>query len=146
MAKGSDLFHILHQSLPFGRWRARRPRRPRLHARHDRGHGPRPREIEHWRTVFELNVFAANLVTAAAIPHLEASGGTAIFLSSVSAHVTPPWVGMGLYAASKVALEKTVEVWKLEHPDVRFTTIVVGSTAGGHFFADATIPDPTALE
>jgi NAD(P)-dependent dehydrogenase (short-subunit alcohol dehydrogenase family) len=103
-------------------------------------------EIEHWRTVFELNVFAANLVTAAAIPHLEASEGTAIYLSSVSAHVTPPWVGMGLYAASKVALEKTVEVWKLEHPDVRFTTIVIGSTAGGQFFADATIPDPAALE
>jgi NAD(P)-dependent dehydrogenase (short-subunit alcohol dehydrogenase family) len=103
-------------------------------------------EPEHWRTVFELNVFAAGQVTAAAIPHLEASQGTAIFLSSVSAHVTPPWIGMGLYAASKVALEKTVEVWKLEHPDVRFTTIIIGSTAGGQFFADATIPDRSALE
>jgi NAD(P)-dependent dehydrogenase (short-subunit alcohol dehydrogenase family) len=102
-------------------------------------------EPEHWRTVFELNVFAANHITAAAIPHLEASRGTAIFLSSVSAHVTPPWVGMGLYAASKVALEKTVEVWKLEHADVRFTTIVIGSTAGGEFFSDAIIPDAAAL-
>ncbi len=51
----------------------------------------------------------AGAVTAAAIPHLEASGGVAIYFSSVSAHVTPPWVGMGLYAASTVALEKCVE-------------------------------------
>jgi NAD(P)-dependent dehydrogenase (short-subunit alcohol dehydrogenase family) len=103
-------------------------------------------EPEQWRAVFETNVFAANLVTAAAIPHLEASAGTAIYLSSVSAHLTPPWIGMGLYAASKIALEKTVEVWKLEHPDVRFSTIVIGSTAGGEFFRDAIIPDPAALE
>lgn len=102
-------------------------------------------ELDQWRAVFELNVFAANVVTAAAIPHLEANKGTAIYLSSVSAHLTPPWIGMGLYAASKVALEKAVEVWKLEHPDVRFTTIVVGSTAGGEFFSDATVPDPAAL-
>ena len=60
-----------------------------------------------------------------------------MYLSSVSAHVTPPWIGMGLYAASKVALEKSVEVWKLEHPRVRFTTIVIGSTSGGTFFAGA---------
>lgn len=103
-------------------------------------------ELDHWRAVFETNVFAASMVTAAAIPHLEASEGTAIFLSSMSAHLTPPWIGMGLYAASKVALEKSVEVWKLEHPGVRFTTIVVGSTAGGEFFRDATIPDPVAVE
>jgi NADP-dependent 3-hydroxy acid dehydrogenase YdfG len=103
-------------------------------------------EPEHWQTVFETNVFAASYVTSAAIRHLEATKGTAIYLSSVSAHLTPPWIGMGLYAASKVALEKSVEVWKLEHSEVRFTTIVVGSTAGVEFFRDATIPDPAALE
>jgi len=52
---------------------------------------------------------------------------------------------MGMYAASKVALEKSLEVWKLEHPDVRFTTVVIGSTAGGQFFADAMIPDAAAV-
>jgi NAD(P)-dependent dehydrogenase (short-subunit alcohol dehydrogenase family) len=103
-------------------------------------------EPDHWRAVFETNVFAANLVTAAAITHLEASEGTAIYLSSMSAHLTPPWTGMGVYAASKVALEKSVEVWNLEHPNVRFSTIVIGSTAGGEFFRDATIPDPADLE
>ena len=52
----------------------------------------------------------AGLVTAAAIPHLEVTTGTAVYLSSVSAHLTPPWAGMGLYLAAKVALEKCVEV------------------------------------
>src|SRR5215213_540489 len=101
---------------------------------------------EHWRNVFETNVFGANYITAAAIPHLESSQGVAIYLSSVSARLTPPWIGMGLYAASKIALEKSVEVWKLEHPDVRFSTIVIGSTAGGEFFRDATIPSESDLE
>jgi NAD(P)-dependent dehydrogenase (short-subunit alcohol dehydrogenase family) len=97
---------------------------------------------EHWHDVMATNVVGAALVTAAAIPHLEASDGVAVYLSSVSAHVTPPWIGMGLYAASKVALEKSVEVWKLEHPRVRFTTIVIGSTSGGTFFAGAAVPNP----
>jgi len=100
---------------------------------------------DHWRSVFETNVVGAGLVTAVAIPHLEASDGTAIYLSSVSAHVTPPWIGMGLYAASKVALEKCVEVWKLEHPRVRFSTIVVGSTKGSSFFASAEKPSTEDL-
>jgi NAD(P)-dependent dehydrogenase (short-subunit alcohol dehydrogenase family) len=76
------------------------------------------------------------------MPHLEASHGVAIYLSSVSAHVTPPWVGMGLYLASKVALEKCAEVWKLEHPEVRFSTIVIGSTSGSSFFQSAEKPYP----
>ena len=101
---------------------------------------------EHWHTVLETNVVGAGLITASALPHLESSEGVAIYLSSVSAHVTPPWVGMGLYAASKVALEKCVEVWKLEHPRVRFSTIVIGSTTGTSFFASAEKPRPDDLE
>jgi NAD(P)-dependent dehydrogenase (short-subunit alcohol dehydrogenase family) len=84
----------------------------------------------HWHDVLDTNVVGAALMTAAAIDHLAATDGIAVFFSSVSAHVTPPWIGMGLYAASKAALEKSVEVWKLEHPRVRFTTMVVGSTTG----------------
>jgi hypothetical protein len=53
---------------------------------------------------------------------------------------------MGLYAASKVALEKCVEVWKIEHPRVRFTSMVVGSTTGTSFFASADKPEPERLE
>jgi NAD(P)-dependent dehydrogenase (short-subunit alcohol dehydrogenase family) len=101
---------------------------------------------EHWQSVFATNVIGAAVMTAAAIPELERSKGIAIYLSSVSAHVTPPWVGMGLYTASKAALEKTAEVWKLEHPNVRFTTVIVGSTSGGSFFANAEKPHPDDLK
>jgi hypothetical protein len=53
---------------------------------------------------------------------------------------------MGLYLASKVALEKCVQVWKLEHPLVRFTTMIMGSTSGNEFFEHADKPDPVEME
>jgi NAD(P)-dependent dehydrogenase (short-subunit alcohol dehydrogenase family) len=101
---------------------------------------------EHWHNVLDTNLIGAGLVTTAAIDHLEQSQGIAVYLSSVSAHVTPPWVGMGLYATSKIALEKTAEVWKLEHPLVRFTTMVIGSTGGTAFFASAEKPSSEDLD
>lgn len=101
---------------------------------------------EQWRLALDINLVGAGLVTGAAVPHLEASQGAAIYFSSVSANVVPPWIGLGLYLASKAALEKCVQVWKLEHPTVRFSTVVVGSTSGGEFFNNADIPDPDALQ
>jgi NAD(P)-dependent dehydrogenase (short-subunit alcohol dehydrogenase family) len=97
---------------------------------------------EHWMQALETNVVGANLVTAAAVPHLASSSGVAVYFSSVSAQLTPPWKGMGVYLACKKALEKSVQVWTLEEPAVRFTTIIVGSTSGGSFFDDAAIPEP----
>jgi len=84
-----------------------------------------------WRRVFDTNVTGAALVTAAALPHLSASAGTAVYLSSVSASLTPPWPGLGAYAVSKAALDKLVEAWRIEHPDIGFTRLVVGDCAGG---------------
>ena len=84
-----------------------------------------------WRRTFDTNVLGAALVTAAALPHLTASGGVAAYLSSVSASVTPPWPGLGAYAVTKAALDKLVEAWRGEHPRVGFTRVVVGDCAGG---------------
>jgi len=84
-----------------------------------------------WRRVFDTNVTGAALVTAAAIPHLTASAGAAVYLSSVSASQTPPWPGLGAYAVSKAALDKLVDAWRVEHPDIGFTRVVVGDCAGG---------------
>lgn len=84
-----------------------------------------------WREVFDTNVTGASLVTAAALPHLLESRGTAMFLSSVSASQTPPWPGLGAYAVSKAALDKLVEAWRVEHPEVGFTRLIVGECAGG---------------
>jgi NAD(P)-dependent dehydrogenase (short-subunit alcohol dehydrogenase family) len=84
-----------------------------------------------WRHVFDTNVIGAALVTAAAVPHLQASSGTAVYLSSVSASLTSPWPGLGAYAVSKAALDKLVEAWRVEHPTVGFTRVVVGDCVGG---------------
>jgi NAD(P)-dependent dehydrogenase (short-subunit alcohol dehydrogenase family) len=84
-----------------------------------------------WRRVFDTNVTGAALITSAAIPHLSASHGTAAYLSSVSASLTPPWPGLGAYAVSKAALDKLVEAWRAEHPSVGFTRVVVGDCGGG---------------
>jgi NAD(P)-dependent dehydrogenase (short-subunit alcohol dehydrogenase family) len=88
-------------------------------------------DAEQWHSVFATNVIGASLFTAAALPHLKATGGTAAYLTSVSASQTPPWPGLGAYAASKAALEKAIEAWRGEHQDVGFTRVIVGDCAGG---------------
>src|SRR5437763_16106820 len=88
-------------------------------------------DADTWRRVFDTNVTGAAVVTAAALPHLTESRGTALYLSSVSASLTPPWPGLGAYAVSKAALDKLVEAWRVEHPDIGFTRLIVGECGGG---------------
>jgi len=88
-------------------------------------------DAEMWRNVFDTNVTGAALVTTAAIDALSASGGTAVYLSSVSASQTQPWPGLGAYAVSKAALDKLVAAWRVEHPHIGFTCLIVGDCAGG---------------
>ena len=84
-----------------------------------------------WRQVLDTNVTGAAIATAAAVPYLTESAGTAVYLSSVSASVTPPWPGLGAYAVSKAALDKLIEAWRGEHPTVGFTRLIVGECMGG---------------
>ncbi|HEX3332724.1 MAG TPA: SDR family oxidoreductase [Acidimicrobiales bacterium] len=88
-------------------------------------------DAETWRRVFDTNVIGAALVSNAAIPYLEQTNGIAIYLSSVSASLTPPWPGLGAYAVSKAALDKLVEALRAEHRAIGFTRLVVGDCAGG---------------
>lgn len=88
-------------------------------------------DAETWRRVLDTNVTGASVMTAAALPHLIESQGSAVYLSSVSASQTPPWPGLGAYAVSKAALDKLVDAWRGEHPEVAFTRVVVGECAGG---------------
>ena len=88
-------------------------------------------DVERWHRAFDTNVIGAWQVTRAAIPHLAESQGAAAYLSSVSASLTPPWPGLGSYAVSKAALDKLVEAWRAEHPQIGFTRVVVGDCAGG---------------
>jgi NAD(P)-dependent dehydrogenase (short-subunit alcohol dehydrogenase family) len=88
-------------------------------------------DADTWRRVLDTNVVGAARITAAAVPHLAATSGTAVFLSSVSASLTPPWPGLGAYIVSKAALDKLVEAWRVEHPGIGFTRLVVRDCAGG---------------
>jgi NAD(P)-dependent dehydrogenase (short-subunit alcohol dehydrogenase family) len=84
-----------------------------------------------WTRAFQTNVVGASLFTAAALPHLAASGGAAAYLSSVSASQTEPWPGLAAYTVTKAALDKLVEAWRVEHPQIGFTRVVVGDCGGG---------------
>lgn len=103
-------------------------------------------DADTWRRVFDTNVTGAALVTAAAVPHLTTSGGAAAYLSSVSASATAPWPGLGAYAVSKAALDKLIDAWRVEHPDVGFTRVVVGDCAGGEGDAMTGFPNDWDLE
>jgi NAD(P)-dependent dehydrogenase (short-subunit alcohol dehydrogenase family) len=55
-----------------------------------------------WRRMFEVNLFAAQALLAAALPHL-GPGAVMVCLSSVNARLPPR--GAAMYGASKAALE-----------------------------------------
>jgi NAD(P)-dependent dehydrogenase (short-subunit alcohol dehydrogenase family) len=97
-------------------------------------------DAQTWRRAFDTNVVGAALVTAAALPHLVVARGTAVYLSSVSASLTPPWPGFGAYTVSKAALDKLVEAFRAEHPQVGFTRLVVGDCVGGEGDAMSEFP------
>ncbi|EHI10505.1 SDR family oxidoreductase [Mycolicibacterium thermoresistibile] len=86
---------------------------------------------DQWAQLFATNVTGAALITAAAAPHLSAAGGSAVYLSSLSASYTTPWPRLGSYAVTKAALDKLVEAWRVEHPEIGFTRLAVGDSLGG---------------
>lgn len=88
-------------------------------------------DADTWRRVFDTNVVGAALATAAAVPHLTASAGKVVYLSSDAGTFGPPWPGLGAYGVSKSALERLTESWRAEHPEIGFTCLVVGECAGG---------------
>jgi NAD(P)-dependent dehydrogenase (short-subunit alcohol dehydrogenase family) len=84
--------------------------------------------LEAWIDTFHTNVFGAGRVTVAALPHLRAAKGRAIYVSASS--VDRPLPGMGVYASSKGALETMVRAWQAEHPDLCFINARIGSALG----------------
>lgn len=92
-------------------------------------------DMADWRRTFDTNVAGAAMFTAAALPHLKESNGAVLYLSSVSASFTAPWPGLASYTVTKAALDKLVEAWRVEHPEVGFTRVVVGECAGGEGIA-----------
>jgi len=85
-------------------------------------------DLATWRQALDTNLLGAALVTRAAVSYLEASEGNAVYFSSTSASITPPWPGLNLYVVSKAGLDKLIHAWRSEHPSVRFTRVVIGPT------------------
>lgn len=98
-------------------------------------------DTDSWARSFAVNVTGASLVTRFAIPHLEATNGRAVYFSSMAGSYTEPWPGLGVYGATKAALERMVEAWEKEHPAVGFTRFVVGPSIG-----DETAPSEIGRE
>ena len=87
-------------------------------------------DADWWQRTFATNVMGAALVTRAALPWLQESRGTAVFLSSVASY-TGPWPGIGLYASTKAALNRMIDTWRAEYPHLGFARVGVGPTASG---------------
>jgi NAD(P)-dependent dehydrogenase (short-subunit alcohol dehydrogenase family) len=88
---------------------------------------------DEWREVLDANLVGASQITAAALPHLRASQGRAVYIGSYSARQTLP--GISLYSVSKLALSGLVAAWRMEHPDVDFIHVTLGNTSGTEFAA-----------
>jgi NAD(P)-dependent dehydrogenase (short-subunit alcohol dehydrogenase family) len=86
--------------------------------------------FEDWARVLTTNVVGASQLTAACLGYLSDVAVLA-YLSSDSAG--KPRHSLVPYAASKAALEVTVKGWRLEHPQRRFVTAIVGPTMGTDF-------------
>jgi NAD(P)-dependent dehydrogenase (short-subunit alcohol dehydrogenase family) len=82
-------------------------------------------DAEDWRRAFDTNVIGFHQALRACLPMLAPDAIVAV-LSSES--VDQPRTSLGAYATSKVALERTVTAWQVEHPEIRFCRVRVGQT------------------
>ncbi len=93
---------------------------------------------EQWHTILAINTVGPSMVFAAALKHISPDGIMAA-ISSDSSH--QPRHSLVPYAASKAALEATMEGWRTEEiGGLRFMTVMIGPT-GPSGFADNFSPD-----
>ncbi|RJF75488.1 SDR family NAD(P)-dependent oxidoreductase [Rhodopseudomonas palustris] len=80
------------------------------------------------RQIFAVNVVGPSLLAAAALPHLAASRGVIVNVSSTFGH--KPGAGLSHYAASKAALEHLTRCWALEFAPsgIRVNAVAAGPT------------------
>jgi NAD(P)-dependent dehydrogenase (short-subunit alcohol dehydrogenase family) len=83
-----------------------------------------------WAVTLNTNLVGVNLTIAGLLPHL--SEGALVMVASSEA-AGRPFYALGAYAASKSALEDTMRAWRIEQPEVRFITLVVGTTVPTEF-------------
>lgn len=78
--------------------------------------------------IYSVNVLGPSLLAAAALPHLEATNGSIINVSSTFGHKAAS--GLSHYAASKAALEHLTRCWALElaPQGIRVNAVAAGPT------------------
>lgn len=81
--------------------------------------------------IFAVNTVGPSLLAAAALPHLEATKGVIVNISSTFGH--KPGAGLSHYAASKAALEHLTRCWALELAPrgIRVNAVAAGPTESG---------------
>ncbi len=95
-------------------------------------------DLDDWQAVFGVNLFGPNLLIKAALPHLSEDA----VVAAVSSDSTDmPRHSLVPYAASKRALEATMEGWRTELlGNRRFVTVILGPTMPTEF-ANSFTPD-----
>ena len=90
------------------------------------------RELTHeeWTQTVATNLVGTNLAISALVPHLVHRGVVSVMSSEAAGQ---PFYALGSYAATKSAVEDTMRAWRVEHPDARFVTMVVGTTVPTEF-------------
>jgi NAD(P)-dependent dehydrogenase (short-subunit alcohol dehydrogenase family) len=83
-----------------------------------------------WAVTLNTNLVGVNLTIAALLPYLSDRALVAVASSESAGR---PFYALGSYAASKSAVEDTMRAWRIEHPEVRFITLVVGTTIPTEF-------------
>lgn len=80
------------------------------------------------RDIFEVNVVGPSLLARAALPHLQASGGTIVNISSTFGHKAGALLSH--YGASKAAIEHLTRCWALELAPlgIRVNAVAAGPT------------------
>lgn len=87
--------------------------------------------VADWQAVFGVNTFGPNLLIKAALPHLSEDAVVAAVSSDSSGQ---PRHSLVPYAASKRALESTMEGWRTEMlGNRRFVTVILGPTMPTEF-------------
>lgn len=85
---------------------------------------------EEWAQTLNTNLVGVNLTISALLPYLSPRALVCVMSSESAGR---PFYALGSYAASKSAVEDSMRAWRLEHPSVRFVTLVVGTTIGTDF-------------
>lgn len=78
-----------------------------------------------WNRLLGTNVVGINQLLSAVVPLLGRNGIAAVLSSEDAARARS---GLAAYAASKAALERSMECWRLEHAPLRFPVLAIGAT------------------